>query len=309
MGVVAAVRLRLHLLARTCRTPRRAATIWSTAAIFVGATLTATSVGITARVLSDLGRMSTPEARIIIGAAVIDDVLGLVILSVVSGVAAGASVSVLGIVRTLAVAVGFLVVAVLVGRFLVPGCSMSIVRMRVRYVLLVVSRSRSRSALAGLAGLAGSALIIGAFAAGLILSGTNQFDTIEHEVRPVASIFTPIFFVSVGSSVNLALLNPATPRCPGDAGRGGWCSPCSWRSSARSPPAGPRPGPAFAASSSGSAWCRAARSASSSPISAAASGVLSDEVFGAVLLMVMVTTFIAPPALKALFASPRGWPA
>ncbi|HEX6104555.1 MAG TPA: cation:proton antiporter, partial [Gemmatimonadales bacterium] len=64
-----------------------------TAAIFIGATLTATSVGITARVLSDLGRMRTPEARIIIGAAVIDDVLGLVILSVVSGVAAGASVS------------------------------------------------------------------------------------------------------------------------------------------------------------------------------------------------------------------------
>ena len=116
-----------------------------TAAIFVGATLTATSVGITARVLSDLGRMSTPEARIIIGAAVIDDVLGLVILSVVSGVAAGASVSVLGIVRTLAVAVGFLVVAVLLGRFLAPRLFDVIVRMRVRYVLLVVSRSRSRS--------------------------------------------------------------------------------------------------------------------------------------------------------------------
>ncbi|MEZ0335218.1 MAG: cation:proton antiporter, partial [Gemmatimonadales bacterium] len=76
----------------------------ATAGIFIGATLTATSVGITARVLSDLGRMSTPEARIIIGAAVIDDVLGLVILSVVSGLAAGAAVTVLGIVRTFAVA-------------------------------------------------------------------------------------------------------------------------------------------------------------------------------------------------------------
>ena len=65
----------------------------TTAAIFVGATLTATSVGITARVLSDLRRMNTPEARIIIGAAVIDDVLGLVILSVVSGLAAGTSIA------------------------------------------------------------------------------------------------------------------------------------------------------------------------------------------------------------------------
>ncbi len=65
----------------------------TTAAIFVGATLTATSVGITARVLSDLRRMNTLEARIIIGAAVIDDVFGLVILSVVSGLAAGAAIA------------------------------------------------------------------------------------------------------------------------------------------------------------------------------------------------------------------------
>ncbi len=83
-----------------------------TQGIFIGATLTATSVGITARVLSDLGRMSSQEARIIIGAAVIDDVLGLVILSVVSGMASGESVSMVGIVRTLAIAAGFLVVAV-----------------------------------------------------------------------------------------------------------------------------------------------------------------------------------------------------
>src|SRR5207249_8040976 len=104
----------------------------STAAIFVGATLTATSVGITARVLSDLGRMSTLEARVIIGAAVIDDVLGLVILSVVSGVAAGAAVTLLGVVRTFAVAAGFLVVAVVLGRFLAPRLFDLVVRTRVR---------------------------------------------------------------------------------------------------------------------------------------------------------------------------------
>ena len=108
-----------------------------TAAIFIGATLTATSVGITARVLSDLGRMNTPEARIIIGAAVIDDVLGLVILSVVTGLAAGAEVTTVGVLRTLAVAVGFLVVAVMLGRFVAPRLFDLIDRMRVRYVLLV----------------------------------------------------------------------------------------------------------------------------------------------------------------------------
>jgi Kef-type K+ transport system membrane component KefB len=271
-----------------------------TAAIFIGATLTATSVGITARVLSDLDRMSTPEARIIIGAAVIDDVLGLVILSVVTGVAAGASVSFLGISRTLLVAVGFLVVAVVVGRFVAPRLFDVIVRMRVRYVLVVASIAFAL-AVAALAGLAGSALIIGAFAAGLILSGTNQFDTIEQEVRPVASIFTPIFFVSVGSSVNLALLNPSTPGARATlvtAGfiillaivgkvAAGWAAPWTrFRRIVVGVGMVPR-------GEVGLIFADIGRR----------SGVLGDEVFGAVLLMVMVTTFIAPPALKALFAS------
>ncbi len=270
-----------------------------TAAVFIGATLTATSVGITARVLSDLGRMNTAEARIIIGAAVIDDVLGLVILSVVTGVAAGAAVSFLGIVWTLAVAVGFLVVAVLLGRFLAPRLFDVIDRMRVRYVLVVASIAFALG-LAALAGLAGSALIIGAFAAGLVLSGTNQFDTIEHEVRPVASIFTPIFFVSVGSSVNLALLNPSTPEARATltvAGAlillavigkiaAGWAAPWTrFRRLVVGVGMVPR-------GEVGLIFADIGRR----------SGVLGDEVFGAVLLMVIVTTFIAPPALKALFS-------
>jgi Kef-type K+ transport system membrane component KefB len=275
----------------------------TSAAIFIGATLTATSVGITARVLSDLGRMNTVEARIIIGAAVIDDVLGLVILSVVSGVAAGAAVSVLGIVRTLAVAVGFLAVAVLLGRFLAPQLFDLINRMQVRYVLVVASVAFAL-ALAALAGVAGSALIIGAFAAGLILSGTNQFDTIEHEVRPVASIFAPIFFVSVGSSVNLALLDPSTPAARGTLlvaavltvlavlGKiaAGWAAPwAGFRRLVVGVGMVPR-------GEVGLIFADIGRR----------SGLMGDEVFGAVLLMVMVTTFIAPPALKALFASTAG---
>jgi len=270
----------------------------TTAAIFVGATLTATSVGITARVLSDLGRMATPEARIIIGAAVIDDVLGLVILSVVSGVAAGAAVTVLGVMRTLAVAVGFLVVALLVGRFLVPKLFDVVVRMRVRYVLLVFAVAFALG-LSALASVAGSALIIGAFAAGIILSGTNQFDTIEHEVRPLVAIFAPIFFVSVGASVDLRLLNPALPSSRGTlavagalvviaiAGKlaAGWAAP--WVRMRRlvvgvgMVPRG----------EVGLIFADIGRR----------SGVLPPEVFGAVLLMVMVTTFVAPPGLKALF--------
>jgi len=273
-----------------------------TSAIFVGATLTATSVGITARVLSDLGKMATQEARVIIGAAVIDDVLGLVILSVVSGVAAGAAVSILGVVRTLAVAIGFLVVAVLVGRFLVPRLFDLVVRMRVRYVLLVFAVAFALG-LSSLAAVAGSALIIGAVAAGIILSGTNQFDTIEHEVRPVASIFTPIFFVSVGASVDLRLLDPTSPSARGTllvAGAliviailgklvAGWAAP--WVPMRRlvvgvgMVPRG----------EVGLIFADIGRR----------SGVLTEEVFGAVLLMVMVTTFVAPPGLKALLGTAR----
>ncbi|MBA3319069.1 MAG: cation:proton antiporter, partial [Gemmatimonadales bacterium] len=259
----------------------------ATAAVFIGATLTATSVGITARVLSDLGRMNTPEARIIIGAAVIDDVLGLVILSVVAGVAAGAAVSVLGILRTLVIAVGFLVAAVVLGRYLAPRLFDLIVRMRARQVLVVASIAFALG-LAALAGLAGSALIIGAFAAGLVLSGTNQFDTIEQEVRPVASIFAPIFFVSVGSSVDLALLNPFASEARGTlmtaaaltllavVGKvaAGWAAPwANFRRLAVGVGMVPR-------GEVGLIFADIGRR----------SGILGDEVFGAVLLMVMLTT-------------------
>ena len=270
------------------------------AAIFVGATLTATSVGITARVLSDLGQMHTQEAKIIIGAAVIDDVLGLVILTVVSGMAAGASVSALGILRVFAVAVGFLVVAVLVGRFVAPRLFDLVVRMQVRYVLLVFAFAFALG-LSAAAALVGSALIIGAFAAGIILSGTNQFDTIEHEIRPVASIFTPIFFVSVGASVNLSLLDPTREGAPALLGvaatltviaiigklAAGWAAPwVRFRRVVVGVGMVPR-------GEVGLIFADIGRRA----------GILNEALFGAILLMVMATTFVAPPGLKLLFGS------
>ena len=267
-------------------------------AIFVGATLTATSVGITARVLSDLGQMHTQEAKIIIGAAIIDDVLGLVILTVVSGMAAGASVAPLGILRVLAVAVGFLVIALLAGRFAAPRLFDLVVRMRVRYVLLVFAIAFALG-LSAAAALVGSALIIGAFAAGVILSGINQFDTIEHEVRPVASIFTPIFFVSVGASVNLGLLNPGREGAAGVLGvaaaltglaivgklAAGWAAPwVKFRRLVVGVGMVPR-------GEVGLIFADMGRRA----------GVLNEAVFGAVLVTVMATTFVAPPGLKLLF--------
>jgi Na+:H+ antiporter len=272
----------------------------ATAAIFVGATLTATSVGITARVLSDLGQMHTIEAKIIIGAAVIDDVLGLVILSLVSGLASGAAPGPWGVVRTLGVAVGFLVIAVLVGRYVAPRLFDLVVRMRVRYVLLVFAVA-FLLALSALAAMAGSALIIGSFAAGLILSGINQFDTIESEVRPVASIFAPIFFVSVGSAVNLRLLDPTQSGAAGTLAvaatltllaivgklAAGWAAPwVRFRRLVVGVGMVPR-------GEVGLIFAELGRRA----------GILNEAVFGAILLMVMATTFVAPPGLKVLFGA------
>ncbi len=276
------------------------------AAIFIGATLTATSVGITARVLGDLGQLGSKEARIIIGAAVIDDVLGLVILTVVSGLAAGTALSVLGVAKTFAVAVGFLVAAVVVGRFVAPHLFNVIDRMRVRHVLLVFAIAFALG-LSALAAVAGSAMIIGAFAAGLVLSGTNQFDTIEERVKPVAGVFTPFFFVSVGGNLDLGLLNPSRPGATavltiaavltllGILGKvaAGWAAPWDrFRRLVVGVGMVPR-------GEVGLIFAEIGRR----------TGVLSNEVFGAVLLMVMATTFVAPPTLKALFSRPGAGPA
>ena len=271
-------------------------------AIFVGATLTATSVGITARVLSDLGVMDSKEARIIIGAAVIDDIIGLVILSVVTGIAAGASVSLLGISKVAVIAVGFLVGGVMLGRFVAPRLFNLIVRMRVRHVLLAFAMAFVLL-MAALATLAGSALIIGAFAAGLILSGVDQFDIIEREVKPVAGIFSPIFFVYVGSSVDFGLLNPFRPGAGSVLGMAlaltvvaligkivaGWAAP--WEKVNRLAigvgmiPRG----------EVGLIFADIGRR----------SGLLGAELFSAILLMVIVTTFVAPVGLQAVFRHRR----
>ncbi|NLG62915.1 MAG: cation:proton antiporter [Candidatus Cloacimonetes bacterium] len=271
-------------------------------AIFVGATLTATSVGITARVLTDLGRMHTREARVIIGAAVVDDVLGLVILAIVTGLAAGAALSLFNIVSTFVIAAGFLVVAVIVGNLIAPRLFRLIDSMQVRGVLLV-SAFAFALIFAALAGLAGSAMIIGAFAAGIVLSSTNQFDVITERVKPVADIFTPIFFVSVGAGVDVRLLLPGSEQF--DLGVllvGGTLLVIAII------------GKVVSGFSVG--WGRDKLSHIAIGVGmiprgevglifahiGMQSGILTPAVYGAILIMVIFTTFLAPPLLKPAFA-------
>ncbi|HUF31035.1 MAG TPA: cation:proton antiporter [Gemmatimonadaceae bacterium] len=270
-------------------------------AIFVGATLTATSVGITARVLNDIGRLHTRESRVIIGAAVVDDVLGLVILAVVSGLAAGAAFSLFGVARTFAVAVGFLIVAVMVGNRLAPRLFGLIDQMGVRGVLLVSAFSFALL-FAALAAVVGSAMIIGSFAAGLVLSTTNQFDMITDRIKPVADIFTPIFFVVVGAGVDVTLFMPWHPNFNvpvlvvggilvaiglfGKVIAGyavGWRAP-KLNHLAIGVGMVPR-------GEVGLIFAEIGRSR----------GILSSEVFSAILIMVIFTTFLVPPLLKPIF--------
>jgi len=176
-------------------------------AIFLGATLTATSVGITARVLSDLGHLKSDESQVILGAAVVDDIIGLVLLTVVSALAAGERVTVAGITKVVVIAFGFVILAVLIGSLLAPRLIHIVEKLRVGKALFFASVMFAFS-LAWAAHAAGSALIIGAFAAGLVLATTERRLDIENEVHDVAQFFIPIFFVMVGAAVDLKRLNP-----------------------------------------------------------------------------------------------------
>jgi Kef-type K+ transport system membrane component KefB len=181
---------------------------------FLGATLTATSVGITARVLQDLQSSQSPEARVILGAAVIDDVLGLVILAVVSGAIGaadrGGSLSYADIGFTLGKAVVFLFGALVLGGYLSPRLFRLASRLRGQGVLLVTALVFC-FVLAYLSSIIGLAAIVGAYAAGLILEDAhfrpfagNGEQELEHLVHPLSTFLVPVFFVVMGMRVDLA---------------------------------------------------------------------------------------------------------
>jgi len=180
---------------------------------FLGATLTATSVGITARVLKDLGRSQSSEARVILGAAVIDDVLGLVILAVVTGIIAaadkGGSLAASDVLLTLAKAVGFLVGALVLGVLLSRRLFSLASKLRARGVLLATGLAFC-FLISWLSGLIGLAPIVGAFAAGLILEDVHYRDFVdrgehglEDLIHPISGFLVPIFFVVMGMRTDL----------------------------------------------------------------------------------------------------------
>jgi len=183
--------------------------------LFLGATLTATSVGITARVLKDIGRSQSDEARIILGAAVIDDVQGLVILAVLSGVIAsaslGTSISYGAVGLVLLKATAFLVGALVIGMYVSRGLFDVASKLEAGGVLLAAGLAFC-FLLAWLADAIGLAPIVGAFAAGLVLEdlhyrgfvnrGEQSLDAL---IEPIADFLVPIFFVLVGLRTDLTV--------------------------------------------------------------------------------------------------------
>lgn len=170
-------------------------------AIFVATAMVATSVGITARVLTDLGRIQSTEARVILGAAVIDDILGMVILAVVSGLGEGNALSFAQIGLIAAQALAFTAFVALAGRHAAQRWSMHLERIPVRDAPFVVAVLLMLG-LAALAAWIGLAAIIGAFLAGMILAELREQFELERQTRPVYRLLVPLFFVITGSRVD-----------------------------------------------------------------------------------------------------------
>ena len=179
-------------------------------AAFIGATLTATSVGIAARVLKDLGILRWGESQIVLGAAVADDVIGLLILAVFSGLAQGETMSAWQVGKVLLLALVFLAGALTAG-------------LKASHILLrVAEQMRARAALvtaalvfcfllAAVAQLVGLAPIVGAFSAGLVLARTEHRIRITERASAIADMLVPLFFVMMGAQMNLRAIDITTP--------------------------------------------------------------------------------------------------
>ncbi len=179
-------------------------------ALFIGASLTATSVGITARVLGDLRALALREARIVLGAAVADDVLGLVILTVVVKVVTEGSISAGVVFKTLGLAIGFLLLTGLLAIYVIPRAFTRIDRLAKSSTTIVSIAFALTLAFSLLANQAKLAFIIGAFMAGLAVGRSTQHERIAEGLNPLGHIFIPVFFASIGINADLeAMFKPS----------------------------------------------------------------------------------------------------
>ncbi|MEP7054001.1 MAG: cation:proton antiporter, partial [Actinomycetota bacterium] len=175
----------------------------ATTAIFLGAALTATSVGITARVFGDLRALPTVEARTVLGAAVADDVMGLVVLTVVVRLVGGDAVTPSLVLGTVGLALGFLLLVGGGASYLVPKIvEWAESRTRAAGTILLLALCLTVG-IARLASVAKLAPVVGAFVAGLALARSRSADRVRREITPVAHLLVPVFFLLIGVDVRI----------------------------------------------------------------------------------------------------------
>jgi len=179
-------------------------------AIFAGAALTATSIGITSKVLSEIGQLKSREGQIIVGAAVIDDILGIIVLAVVASLAKTGEVDIFNVIYLIVSATVFLIGSILLGKYFNQSFVAIAEKLQTRGNLIIPA-----FIFAFFMAFLGSAIhleaILGAFAAGLVLDETDKRKELDEQVKPVADMLVPVFFVTVGTKVDLGVLNPLVP--------------------------------------------------------------------------------------------------
>ncbi|MDJ0844918.1 cation:proton antiporter [Crocosphaera sp.] len=268
-------------------------------AIFAGAALTATSIGITSKVLSELGYLKSKEGQIIVGAAVIDDVLGIIVLAVVASLAKTGTVDVVNVIYLIVSATVFLLGSIFLGKFFNKSF-VAISELLQTRGKLVIPALIFAFFMAFLANVIQLEAILGAFAAGLVLDETDKRKELDQQVIPIADILVPVFFVSVGAKVNLGVLNPFVAEnregliiatfliIVAIIGKliTGWTITGQEKINRLAIGFGMIPrgevGLVFAGIGS-------------------ASGVLSQSLEAAIIVMVILTTFLAPPLLRFAF--------
>jgi Kef-type K+ transport system membrane component KefB len=179
-------------------------------AIFAGAAMTATSIGITASVFGELKFLKTREGQTVIGAAVLDDILGIVILAVVVALAGGGSFAVGPILKLVMAALVFVAAALFLSRTAAPGFDWVLDQLRAPgevvvagFVVLTLCCFAAQAI--------GLEAALGAFAAGLILSARRHTEAIQETVKPLVALFATVFFVLIGTGMDLSVLNPFDP--------------------------------------------------------------------------------------------------
>jgi Kef-type K+ transport system membrane component KefB/predicted amino acid-binding ACT domain protein len=268
------------------------------ASLFLGAALAATSVGITARVFGDLKALSSTEARIVLGAAVADDVLGLIILTVVTRVVEQGSIDLISLLSTIGLAVGFILVAGAVGLLLIPRLFTLVGAKAMSPTVIGVLAAAVTFGFSAAASGAKLAPIIGAFVAGTALARTSQHDRIARDFHALGAIFIPIFFMLIGIDTDvtkffdgkvlllafiLAVIAVAGKMIAAVGAIG--TKTDKWLIGMGMVPRG-EVGLIFASIGM-------------------SVGVFNDELYAVVLLVVLVTTVLAPPMLRWRLSSTR----